>query len=279
MSRFLDIPAVEYVKLLEKGKAFIEGELFNGEYFIQKIRWQDLHAADPVRAFTAGMLPEEAFNLLQAEGPKYQYGSGCLSDGIMGMWMASVAGLQEVVDSNKVTSHLVSVYRHNFRKDLTDHDNPQRPTFALGNEGGLLLCSWPYGGKLTLPFVYSNEVWTGIEYQVASHLMFKGEVDKGLEIVRACRNRYDGTVRNPFDEYECGHWYARALSSYGLLQGLTGIRYDAVDRVLFMEPRIKGDFTSFVSTETGFGIAGLKDGKPFVEVKMGKIPFEKIVLK
>lgn len=57
----------------------------------------------------------------------------------------------------------------------------KRSTFALGEDGGLLLCTWPKGGKLKLPFVYSNEVWTGIEYQVAAHLMFEGEVEKGLK--------------------------------------------------------------------------------------------------
>ena len=124
-------------------------------------------------------------------------------------------------------------------------------SFAFGMlAGGLLLGSWPKGGKLSLPFVYSNEVWTGIEYQVASHLMLQGEVEKGLEIVRACRQRYDGSVRNPFNEYECGHWYGRALSSYGLLQGLTGVRYDAVDKTLYINSKI-GDFISFISTESG----------------------------
>ena len=47
------------------------------------------------------------------------------------------------------------------------------------------LCSWPKGGKLSLPFVYSDEVWTGIEHQVASHLMLMGHVKEGLDIVRA----------------------------------------------------------------------------------------------
>lgn len=70
-----------------------------------------------------------------------------------------------------------------------------------------------------MPFVYSNEVWTGIEYQVASHLMMKGEVEKGLDIVRECRKRYDGRVRNPFDEIECGHWYA---ACYGQLWHVAG---------------------------------------------------------
>jgi len=101
--------------------------------------------------------------------------------------------------------------------------------------------------------------------------MLAGMVEQGLEVVRSCRDRYDGRSRNPFDEYECGHWYARAMSSYGLLQGLTGVRYDAVDRVLHVEPRIPGDFRSFLSTATGYGTAGVRAGKPFLEVRSGKI--------
>ncbi len=142
-----------------------------------------------------------------------------------------------------------------------------------------MLCTWPKGGALSLPFVYSNEVWTGIEYQVASHLMFMGLVEEGLDIVRVCRDRYDGRVRNPFNEYECGHWYARAMSSYGLLQGLSGARYDAVEKVLYLDPRIRGDFRCFLSTATGYGTVGVKKGKPFVEVKSGTIDFREIKFK
>jgi len=46
----------------------------------------------------------------------------------------------------------------------------------------------------------------------------------GLEIVRARRARYDGTKRNPFNEYECGHWHARALASYGLIAAAQRMR-------------------------------------------------------
>ncbi len=179
--------------------------------------------------------------------------------------------------NGKVRSHLVAVHKYNLKEELTDHDNPQRPSFACGADAGLLLCTWPKGGRLSLPFVYSNEVWTGIEYQVASHLMMKGEVEKGLEIVRACRERYDGILRNPFDEYECGHWYARAMSSYGMLQGLTGVRYDAVDQILFIDSKI-GDFTGFLSVDGGFGNVGLKQGKPFLKVAQGNIIVKKFVI-
>lgn len=281
MGKFLVEDVQKYQALYEKGKKAMESQLYDGEYFIQQIKWQGLNAPDPVAASSGAWnidYSAEARELLQKEGPKYQYGKGCLSDGVLGIWIAEVCGLKNIVDSVKIASHLNSVFKYNFKADLTNHSNPQRPSYALGKEGGLLLCTWPKGEMLSLPFVYSNEVWTGIEYQVASHLMLMGEVDKGLEIVRTCRNRYDGSIRNPFDEYECGHWYARAMSSYGMLQGLTGVRYDAVSQEMFIDSQI-GDFTSFISTENGFGNIGLKEGKPFLETVYGEITVKNFVIK
>ncbi len=266
-----------YQQLFKKGKAYMETDLYNGEYFIQKIQYKGLEAPDPVKASKesfGGEYSKEAVELLEKEGPKYQYGTGCLSDGVLGGWIARMCGLPDPVDSAKLTSHLLAVHTHNLKKDLSVHANPQRPAYAVGKEGGLLLCSWPKGGKLSLPFVYSDEVWTGIEYQVASHLMLMGKVKEGLEIVRICRERYSGKVRNPFNEYECGSWYGRALSSYGLLQGLTGLFYDAVDKTLYIDSKI-GDFTSFISTESGFGTVEYRNGKVKLEVVYGNIPVTK----
>ncbi len=260
-------------ELIERGKARMESDLWNGEYFYQRPQWKDLRAPNPVVEQDGG---DETMAILQVEGPKYQYGSGCISDGVLGDWLARVSGLPPVLDDGKVASHMQSVFRHNFRESLRDHANPQRPSYAYGQEGGLLLCSWPHGGKPSLPFVYSDEVWTGIEYQVASHLILMGEVEAGLRIVRAVRDRYDGRYRNPFNEYECGHWYARAMSSYALLQALSGARYDAVDQILYLDPKIEGDFRAFLSTATGYGTVGIKDGKPFLNVRAGEIPVREI---
>jgi hypothetical protein len=278
MSKGLNKSYDFYETLLSKGREYMEDELFNGEYFIQKVKWTGLEAPDPVEAMSMRTnYSPEALEILKKEGPKYQYGSGCLSDGVLGMWIASVCGLDEAVNNEKIRSHLVAIHKYNLKDKLMDHVNPQRPTFACGEDGGLLLCTWPKGGELSLPFVYSNEVWTGIEYQVASHLMFKGEVEKGLDIVQECRQRYDGINRNPFDEIECGHWYARAMASYGMLQSLTGVRYDAVDKILFIDSKV-GDFKSFISTETGFGNVGLKNGEPFVDIAYGNIDIKKVIV-
>ena len=106
--------------------------------------------------------------------------------------------------------------------------------------------------------------------------MLMGRVEEGLDVVRACRDRYDGRVRNPFSEIECGHFYARALASYGLLEALSGARYDAVEKVLYLDPSVEGDFRAFLSTATGFGTVGIRDGKPFLDVKGGSIEVNRI---
>ncbi len=279
MGKALNTDVTAYQDLYARGRKYIESELYDGEYFIQKIQWTGLNAPDPVKASAnsiGGGYSEEALALLQKEGPKYQYGKGCLSDGILGGWIARMCGLEEPVDPEKTKSHLLAVHKYNLKKDLSEHANPQRPTYAAGKEGGLLICSWPKGGKLSLPFVYSDEVWTGIEYQVASHLMLHGNIKQGLEIIRTCRDRYDGRVRNPFNEYECGHWYGRAQASYGFLQSLTGVRFDAVDGTLYIDSKV-GDFTSFLSTDKGFGTVSLKSGKPSLKVAFGSIPVKQVL--
>jgi hypothetical protein len=148
----------------------------------------------------------------------------------------------------------------------------------MGREPGLLICSWPRGNKPTLPFVYSDEVWTGNEYQVASHLIAEGLVDEGLTIVKALRSRYDGRTRNPWNEYECGNWYARAMSSYALLGALSGFRYSAVERTLWFAPRLKArPFRSFFSTATGYGTIALHDRTVSVRIIEGQLAIEKLV--
>jgi hypothetical protein len=274
MGRALADDVSSYDDLLGKGLARMEKELFDGEYFIQKVEWQNLRAKNPLAE--RGNYPPEETARLEKEGPKYQCGRGCLSDGVLGSWMALVCGVGQVIDPKKIASHLKAVHKYNLKYDLTEHPNPQRPSYACGAEGGLLLCTWPKGGELSLPFVYSNEVWTGIEYQVASHLISMGMVTEGVEVVRTARDRYDGRARNPFNEYECGHWYARAMSSYALLQSLSGARYDAVDKILYLQPRVSGDFRCFLSTATGYGTVGVKSGKPFFENKSGQVEIREI---
>ncbi len=275
MATALGEDAARYRRIAGRGRRYLERKLFNGEYFFQEVEYKELKTPYTVEEGA----PPEALERARREGPKYQYGTGCLSDGVIGAWLGEASGLPPFLAPPKVRRHLKSVFRYNFRLRLLEHGNPQRAGYAMHDEGGLLLCSWPQGGQPSLPMVYSHEVWTGIEYQVASHLLMNGLSRQALAIVRAVRSRYDGARRNPFDEYECGHWYARALASYALLQAASGARYDAAEKTLFIAPNLKGDVLTFLCTATGYGLAGVRGGRPVLEVRHGRIDVNKVVFK
>jgi uncharacterized protein (DUF608 family) len=272
--------AKAYGELAQKAADFMDRELFNGDYYEQKVMVQGLKNTSLAQTIAQvdDDSPEE-LKLLKKEGPKYQYGRGCLSDGVIGAWMAKIYGIETPLQPKNIKRHLASIYRHNYRRDLNAHANPQRPGYAMGHEPGLILCTWPQGGKPTLPFIYSDEVWTGIEYQVASHLIEEGMVQEGLEVVRAVRSRYNGRVRNPFNEYECGSYYARAMASFALLNSLSGFRYSAVDQALWFGPRIaKRPFRSFFSTASGYGVLRLDRNQLTVEMREGELRLEQVTV-
>lgn len=276
MAEALGESSTGYIALFDAGSRLLNTQLFNGEYF-QQLAWSPNEAsAEDLVDIRIDVNSAEDQTILAQEGPKYQYGGGCLTDGLVGEWLAQLSGCGGLLDAEKVRKHLTAVFRHNFETDLSSHANPQRPKFALGKEGGTLVCTWPRGGEPSFPFIYSNEVWTGLEYEAASHLMMTGMIGEGLAIVRACRQRYDGTIRNPFAEFEAGYWYARSMSCYALLQALSGARFDAVHQVLYLKPSVRGDFRCFLSTASGYGVVGVKGGRPFVETVSGTIPYVRI---
>jgi uncharacterized protein (DUF608 family) len=272
--------ALEYDSFARRAAAFMAESLFNGEYYQQNVQWEGLRNTSFAELIAnVDEASTDVLRLLKAEGPKYQYGSGCLADGVIGAWMAAIYGVETPLDREQVRATLRAIFRHNFQEDLFEHACLQRPGYALGHEPGLLVCTWPRGGKPTLPFVYSDEVWTGIEYQVASHLIEEGFVDEGLTVVRAVRSRYEGHVRNPFNEYECGSYYARAMASYALLGSLSGFRYSAVDRTLRFGPRIDAlPFQVFFSTETAHGTVRLTEDTLTIDILEGELRVDMLIL-
>ena len=272
--------AQPYEELAERSAAFMDEQLFNGEYYEQKVQYADLRNrsfADMVAQVDASS--SEMQKLLKREGPKYQYRTGCISDGVIGAWMARTYGIETPLKRENVRSALKAIFQYNFKTDLSEHANAQRPGYAMGREPGLLLCTWPHGGKPTLPFVYSDEVWTGIEYQVASHLISEGFVQEGLTLVKALRSRYDGRVRNPWNEYECGNYYARAMASYALLGAVSGFRYSAVEKTLWFAPKINlRPFRTFFSTASGFGTLERTQKEVRIHILEGELGIERLVI-
>ena len=266
-----DDKAKEYRVIYEAGRKRMDAELWNGEWYIQKVEvlpgiTVPEHLRSPASVAGGSDAGSGAGNVV----PKYQYGEGCLSDQLLGQWAAHVVGLGHVLDPANTKKAVHSIFLNNWRRPIGLYDNVQR-VYALNDEAGLLLCSWPKGNRPALPFVYSDEVWTGIEYQVAAHLIYEGLVREGLSIVKGVRDRYDGLRRNPWNEVECGHHYARAMSSWSVLLALSGYEYDGVKKHLGFAPRITpADFRSFFSTGSAWGTFTEKHtgGKHVVKIEV-----------
>ncbi|MCW3100100.1 MAG: Sucrose-6-phosphate hydrolase, partial [Chthonomonadaceae bacterium] len=117
----------------------------------------------------------------------------------------------------------------------------------------------PKGGRPPNVMLYSDEVWTGIEYQVAGHMLYEGLLEEGFAIVKGTRDRYDGIPkapipRSPWNEIECGGHYARAGSSWTLLLALSGWLYDgAAGHLEFRPIHTPENFKSFFSGSDGWG--------------------------
>jgi hypothetical protein len=49
MGEHLEKDMTEYRELLDKSIDYMENQLYDGEYFIQNIRWKELQASDPTK--------------------------------------------------------------------------------------------------------------------------------------------------------------------------------------------------------------------------------------
>ena len=102
--------------------------------------------------------------------------------------------------------------------------------------------------------LYADEAWTGIEFQVAGHMLAEGMVEPALHLVKAAYERHDGTCRNPWNEIECGDHYARPMASWYMLEAAGGRVYHAPRALLGFDPRVTPEqFRGFFITAEGWG--------------------------
>ncbi|MBU0756344.1 MAG: glycoside hydrolase family 116 protein, partial [Planctomycetes bacterium] len=255
--------AARWATIRHAGMEHQDALLYNGSYFIQ--------------------VPDET--------PARDYNNGCHSDQLLGQWWAHMLDLGRLYPEEHLRSALSSIFRYNFRTDLTGFE--QRPRrFVIGGEGGLLNCTWPRGDRPE-PFIgYADEVWTGVEYATAGLMIYEGLLNEAFEIVHTTRTRYDGRLReglssgpggNPFNDLECGRFYARALSSWSLLLAAQGFVYEGpAARIGFLPKWRPEDHQSFFCAAEGWGVFRQKSEdrhlQAWIDVRYGKVGIKEIVL-
>lgn len=238
-------------RLFRKGSEWTDENLFNGEYYIHKIQVPKSRE-EVAPSLMIGMGTKEM------EDPDYQLATGCLVDQLVGQYMAHILGLGYLVKEENVKTTLQSILEYNQKEDMFDHFNNMR-SYALGDEKALLMASWPNGGRPTIPFPYWAEVMTGFEYSAAIGMLYEDMKQEGLQTIQNIRDRYDGRKRNPFDEAECGHHYARAMASWAALLAESGFHYSGVEKSM--------EFTS--NPGTYLWSNGAAWGKCLIELKNG----------
>jgi uncharacterized protein (DUF608 family) len=236
----------------EAGMKNQNAKLWNGEYYIQ--------------------IPETP--------PARDYNNGCASDQLLGQWWAHQIGLGYLYPPERVRQATRAIMRHNFREKFAGFKQEPR-RYIPDDEGGLLICTWPHDDRPKPFMLYSDEVWTGIEYSTAGLMVFEGEIEAARHVVKMARSRYDGRRRdglnsgpggNPFNELECGKFYARALSSWSLLIASQGLVLDGPAGVLGFKPRWQpADHRSFFTAPEGWGL--------FIQKRDGRTQHERIELR
>jgi hypothetical protein len=278
-----------YKRLYEKGRAWTNEHLFNGEYFGQKIDLSDKSIVDKFSC-------SEYYWNDEAEEIKYQIGEGCIIDQMLADWHSTIIGKDEIFDRDKKHKALESLYQYNYMPSVRNLANTFR-NFSLNDEAGTIICSYPNPKKTpTIPILYSTETMTGFEYALGGLMLSQGFIAEGEEIIKAVRDRHDGEKRNPWSEFECGHNYARSMASYALLLIYSGFSFDMTKKYIGFHPIKQGDGNYFWSVGNSYGTMqftgtkqtlfvmgdalslssfGLKDGKKIVSITVDgeSIPF------
>jgi uncharacterized protein (DUF608 family) len=243
--------------IFRKGSEWVDNNLYNGEYYEHKI-------TDPLTFQYLDMRNPDL------KIPPYQLGSGCLVDQLVGQYMSHVCNLGYLAKKENVQNAMNSVMKNNFVNAFGNSFNNMR-SYGMGDESGLIMASWPKG-RLAVPFPYFAETMTGFEYAAAIGMLYEGQIENGLKCIKSIRDRFDGEKRNPYDEPECGHHYARAMASWSSILALSGFKYNANEKSM--------EFTAtpgmyFWSNGYAWGTCKIKGNTASFTVLQGKIELNK----
>jgi non-lysosomal glucosylceramidase len=256
--------------ILGRGQKKLVGELFDGDYFINRV---DANHRDAINS-----------------------GTGCEIDQVMGQSWAFQVGLPRVLPERETRAALRSLWTYNFTPDVGPYREHYKAGrwYAMAGEAGLLMCTFPRtdwdfaqasgqgSGKPTFAG-YFNECMNGFEYQVAGHMVWENMVLEGLAITRAVHDRYHPAKRNPWNEVECGDHYARSMASYGVFLAACGFEYHGPRGEIGFAPRLTPEnFKCAFTAAEGWGTYSQKgDGgglRSEINLKWGQLRLRTIRL-
>jgi hypothetical protein len=225
----------KYQEIADQGKALMEDYLWNGKYFRLANDYQGDKGKD----------------------------EGCLTDQIIGQWVAHTAGLGRFWPKEKIHKALQSVLDLSFIEKQ-----------FLRN------CTWPEYRDLfpiqdtNLWVDQANTPWTGVELGFASLLIYEGMVEEGKAVIKAIDDRYRRAGLY-WDHQEFGGHYYRPMSAWATMNAIAGLSIRR-NEYRFNPPQLTNGTDRFffaASTGTGLFVAnkkgrcGIKAHSGFLEIQ------------
>jgi len=240
-----DVGALDrYREIFEKGSALMDEHLWNGEYYILS------------RDYTG--LCSEIDNATEED-------QACLTDQIVGQWIAHQSNLGYLFDEAHVKKALQSVMKMSFKEGF-----------------GLRNCSWPEYPELypihetNLWVDQANTPWTGVELAFASFLIYEGFVDEAMDVIREVDNRQRESGLY-WDHQEFGGHYYRPMSAWQIMHALLGLGINQ-DTYTFSPKIDKETFTVLFTYDGGTAHYIREQGVVQIKVLSGRFDPETIIL-
>lgn len=230
----------KYEIILSRGSEMMDEKLWNGNYY----------------------------RLYNDEGGKIKgdKSEGCLTDQIIGQWVAHLTGLGYLFKEEHVKSALKNILDLSYKKE-----------FGLRNS------TWPeYPERFPIEDTnlwvdQANTPWTGVELAFASFLIYEDFVSEGLEVIKTVDNRYR-KARLYWDHQEFGGHYYRPMSAWGIINALLGLSINQ-DHILF-NPKIKKDTYKVFFSPAGATCHYFKEGKSIgIRTLSGQLKSRKLTFK
>ncbi|MBV6646641.1 MAG: hypothetical protein KI790_14385 [Cyclobacteriaceae bacterium] len=226
-----------YAKISDKGSKLMESELWNGSYY----------------------------RLYNDYNGKHGKSEGCLTDQIIGQWVAHTSGLGYLFQRDRVKSSLNAILEKSFIEDeyLRNCSWPEHPMFFPMHDTELWVDQ-------------ANTPWTGVELAFASFLIYEGMVDEARKIVKAVDERYRKAGLY-WDHQEFGGHYYRPMSAWSIVNALSGFNVYK-DNYSFAPKSTKEDYRFFFAANNGTGHLVNEDKNMQLVARSGYISLASLTL-
>ncbi len=236
--------AKKYKEIFEKGSELMDKHLWNGNYYRLSKDYTGL-CKDIENATTAD--------------------NACLTDQVIGQWLAHLTNLGYLFKEENVKSALQSVMNRSFKEGF-----------------GLRNCSWPEHPdyfpihESNLWVDQANTPWSGVELAFASFLLYEDMYDEALQVIKAVNDRYREAGLY-WNHQEFGGHYYRPMSAWGIINGLLGMSIN--NGTYKFNPKIpKDNYTMFFAFNNGTAHYIEKGQNVEIKVLTGEMQCNELIL-